>query len=194
MIDHPPPTQDAYVAETSRRIEACGLSAGDIRIEYRNELQDYAAVITAPAPTDEVLACLAELDTRAGLVIEFPNQQVWMRYGPFIMAASDAKGAEMEPAYRQMVRQWLEDRGLLQGLPEYDPPHQTLAAFAGAIEVHCGLPEGSALEAGDARLTLVGDSGSSLEQMSCLTAALGGSNLYDHGVAVWATGRMAQAD
>ncbi|MES2834852.1 MAG: hypothetical protein V4707_09105 [Pseudomonadota bacterium] len=189
MIDQPPPTQDAYVAEMSRRIEACGLSSGDIRIEYRNELQDYAVVISAASPTDEVLACLAELETQAGLVIEIPDEQVWMRDGPFSMAASQKRWAEMEPAYREMSRKWLDDHSLLAGLPNYDPSRQTLATFAKAMEAHCGLPEGSALRADDDQLTLIGGSGLSLEQVSCLMAALGGSNLYDHGVAVWITGQ-----
>ena len=194
MIDTPPQTQDAYIAEMSRRIEACGLSVSDIRIEYQDILQDYAAIITAPSPADEVLACLAELEVHAGIVIEIPDERVWMRYGPFSMAAGEKRWAEMEPAYREMSRKWLDDHGLLQGLPDYDPSRQTLAGFAKALEAHCGLPESSALQAGEKELRFIGGLELSLEQVSCLTAALGGSNLYDHGVSVWITGQMAQAD
>ncbi|HEX8643695.1 MAG TPA: hypothetical protein VF702_07250 [Allosphingosinicella sp.] len=88
--------------------------------------------------------------------------------------------------FRDVSRQWLQRRGLLAGVPAYDPENETPAAFAVELETHCGLERGAGLQPLDGGEFAVRPRASAdrvtIEPFLCLIYAFTASNAMDHGL------------
>jgi hypothetical protein len=180
VIDLPP----MNYPQTIEALAQCGIPAARARISYDPELQlDVVSIDPLPAPpSDELLACVYRATAPAGYYVEFSDAE---QNGAFWALALD----EGRRRARLEGQQWLQDHGLLAGMPVYRAGETDLAAFARDVEAYCSIAPGTAIEVVDAALVTlrpefarsIADSGDG-GKLTCLVNVMAASNLADGGV------------
>jgi hypothetical protein len=181
MIDMPP----ADHAQTIEAVRQCGLPASSIYIRYDKQLQDYVVVIgkVRSTPQEPVLRCVYAAAAPRAYDVEFKDRVINDAYWKLAFEEG-RKQASAEG------RRWLEERNLTAGMPLYRSGQTEIAGFARAVESHCSVEPGSALEvaASDA-LTLRRDffdefpvSEEKSDKLTCLMNVLAASDLAQGGV------------
>ncbi|HEX8238679.1 MAG TPA: hypothetical protein VF574_02960 [Allosphingosinicella sp.] len=136
--------------EAALGVKRCGFPPAAMRISYSDTLQsDVITLETSDSrPVRSAFQCLYRIQRATGAFIQFKDRGAEKTWRDFSFAEDKRVGAEM-------ARQWLAERGLDVPLPSYTPGREGLTRFARAIEGHCSVSPGSALEvAGSNTLTM----------------------------------------
>jgi hypothetical protein len=137
VIAVPPPDHQPTIEAVSR----CGISASKIRIRFDQDIQEDVVLIaplTEAAPA-EVMHCVLETTSPSGYVVQFEDRQQNNAYWRLTFQ----EGRERA---RAEGRDWLRQHGFLDGLPRYSRGSE-LTTYLRAVEAHCRVEPGSALEA-----------------------------------------------
>lgn len=180
MMDMPPMGH----AQAVDAVSQCGLPASSVRIRYDKLLQAYVIVIgkVPSKPREPLLKCVYAAAAPRGFDVEFKDRLAHDAYWKLAFE-EERKKANAEG------RRWLEERNLTAGMPLYRAGQTDIAGFARAVESHCSIEPGSALEvAGPDLLTLrrdffdfpVGTDRSN--HLMCLMNVLAASDLAQGGV------------
>ncbi|GEM_PF-5997622 len=147
--------ETAYVEQVRGALRACGVISEPGRLEYDDELQEYAVSLDGPEVDETVARCLANTPLLDSLTLTFADPHLTEIHSRAFLARPNIRAAYVEMAERQ--RTWLKDRGLLDTRPLPDPG-QPLSTYTAKVEAHCGVPPGSMLAADDKTrgLSLVG--------------------------------------
>ena len=189
MMDMPP-ADHVQAIEAVRR---CGFPASSIRIRYDKLLQSYVIAIrkVRSRPQEPVLRCVYEAAAPRGYDVEFKDRIVHDAYWTLAFEEGRKK-ANAEG------RRWLEQRNLTAGMPLYRAGQREIAGFARAVESHCSIEPGSALEvAGPDALTTRRDffegpfSEDKSNDLLCLMNVLAASDLAQGGVKFGLVGNEA---
>ena len=166
-----------FKAEVFAKLERCGVDRARVKISYEDYLQDYEMTIdgSADALSDEQYAAIAEVASSDGHIITFNDEAARNR----LWRAAHKLGVDK-------ARQWLAERGKLEGLPAFDATQSDLPTYARALEAHLGFTPGSMLEVRDVatlgRQQIVVRSFANSEQYSMAVYAITASNLRESGV------------
>jgi hypothetical protein len=117
------------------QIVRCGL----VREAIAADDAPFPHVTVAGEATDAQLDCVAAIWTRVPRV-RFSDAAVQARFLPRYTDAAQRRAVAES-------RAWLANVQLLDGLPRFDPAHQSLAGFALALERLCGARPRSILRA-----------------------------------------------
>lgn len=179
-MDTPP----ALHAETVEAVSRCGLPISSVRVHYDKLLQAYVIVVgkVRKQPQEPVLRCVHAAAAPRGYDVEFKDRMAHQAYWKVAFEEgrkkADAAG-----------RRWLEERNLTAGMPMFRAGQTEISAFARAVESHCSVEPGSALEvAGPDALTMRRDffeipvSEEKSDNLLCLMNVLAASDLAQGGV------------
>ena len=137
-----PIATDPRIAEFVLEFERCGLPVKTDTIAYENDLQGYAAVV-GPNASNTAIDCYAASRLALAIDLDFQTQDEADRFSAALARRPDMM--VLAASHEESQRQWLSDRGLLAGLPKYDPS-EPLTQFAEAIERHYDAKPGSLIE------------------------------------------------
>jgi hypothetical protein len=181
MMDMPP----AGPAQAIQAVRQCGLPPSSIRIRHDKMLQSDVIVVgrLRSKPREPVLKCVYVTASARGYDVEFKDRIAHNAYG-MLAFEEGRKKANSEG------RRWLEERDLIAGMPLYRAGQMEITGFARAVESHCSVERGSALEvAGPDALTLRRDyfgefpaSADKSDKVICLINVLAASDLAQGGV------------
>ncbi|MFM9853602.1 MAG: hypothetical protein ACKVOJ_12480 [Sphingomonadaceae bacterium] len=133
MIDLPPPSYQ----QTFEAVVNCGIPRSNIRINYEDYLQsDVVTISDLGKITDTKLRCL-RTSVHPFYVLTLENEAERTRFYEF-------SRREDRPREKVKAVEWLRARGILDGLPMFDP-EMDLKHFATALEAGCKVAQGSAL-------------------------------------------------
>jgi len=136
-IPLPPPTYE----QTVEAIAACGVRASTVRISYEDDLQSDVVTIADLGGVDESrLACVRRA-VHPFYIVEIQNEEQRRAF----YAVTDR---EARRGGRTEAIEWLRANGMLEQVPRFEP-ERGMVSFARSLEVACGLPPESALEALD---------------------------------------------
>ena len=160
-------------------VVTCGVAASDVQIKFDRTLQeDVITVSSSGRPSDEQFACIATASLRSVYYVTFSRPKEQASYNRIYYRLADEKD-------HADSRRVMADHDLLSRLPAYNPAKGDLRAYAGQLELLCGISPGSVLAL--ATPTLLTSKVSGLEtikddQFGCLTSAIAASNLADYGI------------
>ena len=167
------------------RVARCGVLIARVTIRDDRDLQeDVIAIAPGPSLTDAQFTCVARVSLEAATYVTFDESDQQRRYNTIYRPIEDGRGVSL-------ARAWLNQRGLLDKLPRYDPPSQTLAAYGRELETFCGIPRGTVLTSVGGGLSIRNDlllpvtrkafRGEMTDgQFECLLNASTASNLHEH--------------
>ena len=111
------------------RVAACGFE--DVRAKFENELQqEVIEVRNIRSASTRQLRCAATVSLETHHYVFFP--------GPVDQAYQALYWRMSRERDIAQARAWLDERGLLSRLPNYDPERSDETAFADALESLCG--------------------------------------------------------
>ncbi|MBA4163622.1 MAG: hypothetical protein C0510_03165 [Erythrobacter sp.] len=133
MPPEPPPRQEQVI---EHRLIECGLDARGVSVKYEDYLQSIEIVIGPKAgATTKHFACIKEA---AGYeIVTFEDREMFAAYSDF---ASELARPQMLATFESR----LKETGLWEGFPDRRD-FGSLEDYARALEVHAGVPPGSAL-------------------------------------------------
>jgi hypothetical protein len=180
-IAMPPPTYE----QTAAAVASCGVERANVRIIYEEELQSDVVMVGELGGDEEAkVRCLAEA-VHPFYLLDFGNPRASATYWTL----------EREKARREATadgRQWLQERGLLRGLPLYRPGKVPLTRFVRDVEAHCSVKPGRAIEiltptsvtirVAFMRSVLAKADGRHGDRLTCLMNVLAVSDLAEGGV------------
>jgi hypothetical protein len=190
MIDMPP----AGHAQAIEAVRECGLSASSIHIRYDKLLEAYVIAFAKlrSKPQEPVLRCVYAAAAPRGYEVEFKDRPIHDAYWKLAFEEGRKK-ADAEG------RRWLAERNLIAAMPLFRAGQTEIAGFARAVESHCSVEPGSALEvAGPDALTMRRDffdefpvNEDKSDKLTCLMNVLGASDLAQGGVKFGLVGNEA---
>lgn len=186
----PPPTPE----QTVEALAACGADAANIRIAYDEELQSDVVTIGSRSGVDQTkLPCIAGA-VHPFYLVHFEDPATDAAYSTLVWEQARRRAA-------LAGREWLRERGLLQGMPRFRPGKVPLTKFVRDVEVHCSVRPGRAIEiVTPSSVTLRSDFMESIvasdnrrhaDRMTCLMNVLAASDLAAGGVAFGFVGSEA---
>lgn len=169
MMDALPEPLASYEQVITQKLVGCGLSPHGLSVSYDDDLQSHEIVIGPSAnATPEMFTCIRA--AVAGEMVTFDDPELTDKYYMFVTEA-------LRPQLIESAEAALAKRGLLKGLPRRaDFASDTL--FAEAMEDHCGLAKGEALQTlGDSLVFQPvpdprRDFQAAMKRYSCLLAAM----------------------
>jgi hypothetical protein len=125
--------------ETVAAIVSCGVPETNIRIAFDELLQsDVVRISDVGSEDEERLSCLLR-SIHPFYIVEIDEPQQSSQYRQLAVEEGAARA-------RVEGERWLRERGLFEGAPRFDANRTRLADYARAVEAHCGLKLGCALE------------------------------------------------
>jgi hypothetical protein len=125
--------------ETIAAIISCDVPEANVSIAYDELLQsDVVRISDVGGDDEERLRCLMR-SIHPFYIVEIEEPQQNDRYRQLVLEEQAARA-------RVEGEKWLQERGLFAGAPPFDADTTPLADYARAVETHCGLEPGSALE------------------------------------------------
>jgi hypothetical protein len=124
-------------------VSHCTIPAGKIRIRHDRVTQDDVVLVSPLSEplSGEAMHCILEATTPSGYVVRFEDQRQNTAFWQLVFR-------EGEERARAEGRAWLSQHGLLDGLPRFSPGGD-MTTYLRAVETHCRVEPGSALEAVD---------------------------------------------
>jgi hypothetical protein len=172
-------TEPAWLGALHQRLRECGFTDCEISVAYQDELQDHLVRI-AGAPTDDVLARLADFAASTGTLIDFDHRPTWERYAEVLEKAEAPFRQAAIQKLQASARAELATLGLLEGLPTYSQ-ERDLAAFAAEVEMHAGFAAGSMLRVDGEVLTIQPSATKDRSAFNRLFLVLSASGFHEFG-------------
>src|SRR4051812_9006051 len=114
----------------------CGLAADAFKVDVDGG-GDIYLIVKSRDLSDNKLSCLVTRERREPYpIVIFEREQLTRRY----VKIQNNVG-------REESRRWLQRRGMLSSLPEFDPSSENLDQFARRMENYCGFQAGVVLRA-----------------------------------------------
>ena len=127
----------SHVRVLRSQFVGCGVPEAEIEVAYHDDLQDYATTIRSTDLSDAVLAAIvATSRARYRHYVEFNDERLAERYWSIESRIPDLEAEALAEAARIDARKWLDERGLLEGMPE--PDLGDPEGYARRLEKHAG--------------------------------------------------------
>ena len=182
MIDLPPMNYQRVAAAVIQ----CGVPASHVRVRYEQGLELDVVIIErlGAMPSEPVLTCIYNAAVPEGYFVTFRDEEQNAAFSKVSMELGRERA-------RQEGQEWLRARGLLDGLPLYDPGVSTPEGYAREVEKHCSAEPGSVIEVIDPKYftlrrdfmesTLAGRRDDS-DKVICIVNVLAASSLANGGI------------
>jgi hypothetical protein len=141
----------AFVARARDELGKCGVMARPFSVADEDVHEQVMVTLDETNLTSAEVECLANNPELDGITFAFADNRFETLYQSTRNDRPDIRAAMTDAAQRQ--RAWLEERGLLAGMPVFDPA-KPLSTWTAAVETHCGADPRSIIVADDARRSL----------------------------------------
>ena len=131
-------------------VAACGVATRNISVRWDEERQDTIIGIGQPSVRKTVFRCLARTSWNLRVDFEFRSPRLQAEYYAALAATPDAAAAVQ--LGKTENRQWLVQRGLLEGALRIRAEGGSLDELARKIEVYCGFIPGSVIQVTGSRV------------------------------------------
>lgn len=189
MIEYPPPDYE----QTTAAIVSCGVPQANIRIVFDAFLQaDVVRISDVGSDDPQRLRCLLR-SVHPFYIVEIEEPVQNNAYGQLVLEEGATRA-------RAEGEKWLRAHELFDGAPRFESGRMSLADYARAVEAHCDVEPGTALELlSDGTLTPTkAFIGSVLknggQQLTCIMNVLALSNQARGGVAFGFVSEVAEDD